>query len=433
MNLFIKNGRLLDPSQGLDEVRDLYVIDGRIASAQDATGQQFSDEETIDAQGCWVLPGLVDLSVRLKTRGTDPQQTSVHAEVQSALAGGITSVVLPPDTKPVLDELSFVEMLMNRNRLYGRLSNVFPLGAMTVGLQGNELTEMAALKKAGCIAFSHATQPLPDLSTLRSCMQYAATYGFCLWLMPREASLSHGVAGTGEVASRLGLKDIPEQAETIALQELFELQRSTGVSLHLCRLSSARSVELVAQAKKEGLPVTADVSINHVLLSDVDIGYFDANYRLMPPLRSVRDRDALVQGLANGIIDAICSDHTPIDSEHKFLPFGEAEPGAVGTELLLSLVCRWAEQSGTDILHALSKIISGPAGIINSSSPSADLQASLKPGAAADLVVYDPSEDWMVSQNTLQSASPHTPFAGYGLTGRVLRTFVGGKLSWQLK
>src|SRR5690606_16231552 len=240
------------------------------------------------------------------------QRGTLESELNAALAGGGTSIVLPPAAGAGLDEPGLVEMLKHRARQMHQ-SHVYPLGAMTRNLQGKVITEMAELTEAGCVAFSQAEVQLQDASVLLRCMQYARSFDYTLWLRPQDPYLSKGgVAASGAYASRLGLSGIPVQAETIALHTILELQRSAQVRLHLCRISSAAGLELVRQAKKEGLPVTCDVSMNHVHLTDLDIGYFDSNYRFAPPLRSQRDRDAIWQGLLDGTIDAICSDHTPV-------------------------------------------------------------------------------------------------------------------------
>jgi dihydroorotase len=428
MRLHIANGRLIDPANRHDGRSDLFVAGGRVVGLGLAP-DGFHAEQRIDAQGQAVLPGLVDLAARLREPGYEYRAT-LESEMLAALAGGVTSLVLPPDTDPPLDEPGLVEMLKHRARQLDQ-ARLYPLGAMTVGLKGAALTEMAELAEAGCVAFSNGAGLLPDTRVLAHAMQYAHGYGHALWLRPEDHWLAQdGVAASGPYASRLGLASIPVQAETIALHTLFELQRGIGTRLHLCRLSSAAGVELVRAAKREGLPVTCDVSANQVHLTDVDIGYYDSNFRLSPPLRGQRDRDAILRGLADGTIDAICSDHTPIDDDGKLLPFAEAEAGACGLELLLPLTLRWAEESRLPLAEALARITSAPAAILASAAPGMAACGQLGVGAPADFCLVDLEESWQVGRATLRSQSSHTPFAGREMIGRVRATYVGGRRVW---
>ena len=316
----------------------------------------------IDASGCIVAPGLVDLSMRLREPGQE-YAGMLASETAAAVAGGGTSLVCPTDTEPVLDEPGLVQMLKYRaERLHQ--SRVFPLGALTRGLKGEVLTEMVELTDSGCVAFSQAEVPIVNTQVLQRALQYAATFGYTVWLRPQDFWLGKGVAASGPLATRMGLAGIPVMAETIALHTLFELLRSvhgkgSEARVHLCRISSAAGLALVRQAKAEGLPISCDVSVHNLHLTDVDIGYYDSRLRLQPPLRQQRDRDALRQGLADGTIDALVSDHNPVDSDAKTLPFAEAEAGATGVELLLGLACRWAEQDGLPLSQALRVVTSG--------------------------------------------------------------------------
>ncbi len=425
MSLQIKNSRVIDPASGLDAVCDVFVADGKIAAIGTApTG--FQADETINANG-WVLaPGLFDLSARLREPGFEYKAT-LESELQAAIKGGVTSLVCPPDTDPVLDEAGLVEMLKQRAKLQNK-THVYPLGALTVGLLGQNLTEMAALTQAGCVGFSQAEQAIVDTNILQRALQYAATFGYTVWLRPQDAFLGKtGVAHSGPLASRLGLSGVPVMAETIALHTLFELMRATGAKVHLCRISSAAGLELVRQAKKEGLALSCDVGVHHVHLTDTDIGYFDSNARLTPPLRSQRDRDAIWTALADGTIDAICSDHTPVDDDEKALPFAEASPGATGLELLLSLTVKWADDSRGQIslTQALAKITSAPAALVG--LPCGRLQV----GAKADLCLFDPQSRWTVTAQSLASQGKHTPFLHYELPAVVKATIVAGRLAYR--
>jgi dihydroorotase len=350
MNIQITNGRIVDPASAIDTAADLFITDGKIAAIGNALAG-FKPERVIDAKGCVVCPGLVDLSARLREPGFEYRAT-LESEMAAAAAGGITSLACPPDTDPPLDEPGLVEMLKHRARLPD-FAHVYPVGALTEKLEGKHLTEMAELAEAGCIAFSQANTPIRDTQIMLRAMQYAATFDFPVWLSAQDPHLARdGVAHDGEVASRLGLTGIPVVAETIAIATLLHLVRETGVRLHLQRISSAAGLEMVTAARAAGIAVTCDVSINHLHLSEMDIGYFNPHARLDPPLRSQRDRDALRAGLASGAVDALCSDHTPVDDDGKQMPFGEAEPGATGLELLLPLTLKWAEEMKVPLAQA---------------------------------------------------------------------------------
>lgn len=432
MKILIKGGRLIDPASNLDRVGDLAVANGRIVKLGDVG--EFAAERTIDAAGLVVAPGLVDLCARLREPGHE-HEGLLESELAAAAAGGVTSLVCPPDTDPVLDEPGLVEMLKFRARKLSRC-RLFPLGALTRQLEGAALTEMAELTEAGCIGFSQAEAPIRDTMVLSRALQYAATYGYTVWLRPQDAYLSGGVAASGSVATRLGLSGVPVAAETIALHTLFELVRTTGARVHICRLSSAAGVELVRAAKREGLPVTADVSINSLHLSDVDIGYFDSAMRLTPPLRQGRDRDALRAGLADGSIDALVSDHMPVTVDEKSVPFAEATPGATGLELLLSLAMRWARDAGLPLPRALAVVTAEPVRVLGSALGSLAASAGrLVEGGVADVCVFDAGASWAVAPERLASQGKHTPFefsrSGFELPARVRCTLVAGHLAYE--
>lgn len=423
--LHIKNGQVIDPASRIDAQHDVYIAEGKIL-AVGAAPAGFAADQVIDATGLVVAPGLVDLSARLREPGYEYRAT-LESELQAALAGGVTSLLCPPDTDPVLDEPGLVEMLVHRARSLDQ-SHVYPLGALTMGLKGRELTEMAELTEAGCVGFSQAEQTIEDTTVLMRALQYAQTYGYTVWLRPQDAYLGKGgTAHSGPLASRLGLSGVPVISETIALHTIVELVRATGARVHLCRLSSAAGIDLLRAAKQEGLPVTADVGIHHVHLTDNDIGFFDSNARLSPPLRSQRDRDAIRQALLDGTIDAVCSDHTPVDDDEKLLPFGEASAGATGLELLLALTLKWASEAlpaAERLRVALARISHDPARIVGLPA------GTLKPGATADVCVFDPNRRWKVEAAALVSQGKHTPFLGYELQGQVMHAIVAGRLAF---
>lgn len=423
MNIHIRNGRVIDPKNNVDGVTDLFIKGGRIASVG-SPPMGFVADQVIDASGLAVAPGLIDLAARLREPGYEYMAT-LESEMEAAVAGGVTSLACPPDTEPPLDEPGLVEMLKHRARNLNQ-SHVYPVGALTAGLKGEALTEMAELVDAGCVAFSQADEPLTDTRVLMRAMQYAATFGFRVWLRPQDRFLArNGVAHDGEVATRCGLPAIPVIAETIALSTILALAQETGVKLHVCRLSSAAGVEMVRAAKRDGVDVTCDVSMNHVHLSEMDIGFFDPNCHLVPPLRSLRDRAALRAGLLDGTIDAICSNHAPVDEDAKQLPFAESEAGATGLELLLPLALRWASEDNLPLGDAIARVTAQPARILGLDA------GHLTVGAVADLCVFDPDRYWKVEPGALKSQGKNTPFTGMEVQGKVCFTLINGKLVYQ--
>ena len=418
MRLQVKNARVIDPASGRDATGDVFVADGRIVESLR------EPDRVIEAKGLVVAPGFIDLSARLREPGYEYKAT-LESEMDAAVAGGVTSLACPPDTDPPLDEPGLVDMLRRRAKALSR-ARVYPIGALTVKLEGAALTEMGQLADAGCVAFSQANVALADTQLLWRALQYAATFGFPVWLRAEDAWLAKGgVAHDGEIATRLGLAGIPPFAETIALAAILELVRATRARVHICRLSTAGGVELMRRAKEEGLPVSCDVGIHHVHLCDIDLGYFDSHCRLEPPLRSQRDRDALSRALAEGVIDCLCSDHTPVDEDGKHRPFAEAEPGATGLELLLPLTLKWGQTHKLSLAATLARITSEPARILGVAS------GRLAPGAPGDLVLFDPVAPLRVAPEVLKSQGKNTPFLGYELSGRVRCTIVAGNVVYE--
>ncbi len=432
MKILIKNGRVINPATGFDEVCDLAVAASKVIAIKNIA-PDFVPNKTIDATGCIVAPGLVDLAARLREPGYE-HEGMLQSELAAAVAGGVTSLVCMPDTDPVLDEPGLIEMLKFRAEKLHQ-SHVFPLGALTVNLKGEVLTEMVGLAEAGCVGFSQAEVPLGNTQVLQRALQYASTFGYTIWLRPQDMHLGKGVAASGALATRMGLSGVPVAAETIALHTIFELMKSTNGKVHICRISSAAGVALVRQAKANGLQVSCDVSINSLHLTDVDLGYFDSRARLNPPLRQQRDRDALRAALLDGTIDALVSDHTPVDEDAKTLPFAEAEAGATGLELLLSLALKWQSES-SDKSHTLAKtlatVTSQPAKVLSANLPAANANlGQLVEGGAADICIFDPQAMWVVADDTLHSQGKHTPFSGYELPGQVRATLVSGHVAFE--
>jgi dihydroorotase len=429
----IRGARVVDPASGRDETADI-AIEGEHVVHIGRVPSSFEPQRVVDAVGLVAIPGLVDLAVRLKEPGRE-HEGLLESELAAAAAGGVTSIVCPPDTDPTLDEPGLVEMLKLRARKLGRC-RLFPLGALTRGLAGEALTEMAELTEAGCVGFSQADAAVVDTQTLMRALQYAATFDYAVWLRPQDAWLGRGgVAASGAVATRLGLSGVPVAAETVALHTIFELMRATGARVHLARLSSAAGVALVRAAKREGLRLSADVSIHSLHLTDVDIGFFEPAMRVTPPLRQARDRDALRAALADGTIDALVSDHNPVESDAKQLPFAEAEPGGSGVELLLGLALKWGREQGLELAKTLAIVTCAPVNVLGAALGAHGSSAGrLVEGGVADLCLFDPAASWRVEPGALRSQGKHTAFAfdinGFEMPGRVRMTWVAGALAF---
>ena len=423
MKIHIKNGRLIDPASKTDKALDLFIAAGRIVGVGGTAPTGFEANSVLDATGCIVCPGLVDLAARLREPGFEYRAT-LESEMAAAAAGGVTRLACPPDTDPVLDEPGLVEMLTHRARL-PEFAHVHPVGALTLQLEGKALTEMAELAEAGCVAFGQANRAIVDTQVLLRAMMYAATFDFPVWLQAQDPFLARkGVAHDGEVAARLGLAGIPVAAETIALATILHLARETGARVHVTRISSAAGIDMIVAARAAGIAVTCDVAIHHLHLCEMDIGFFDPQARLDPPLRSRSDRDALRAGLASGAINALCSDHTPVDDDGKQMPFEEAEVGATGLELLLPLTLKWAQEMKLPLAMALARVTSDPAQILGVKAGSLGL------GAAADICVFDPAAGFRVTRENLRSQGKNTPFLGRELPGRVRYTLIDGHLAF---
>ena len=425
MNILIKNVRLLDPSKNIDANNaDIYIANGKIFDiVLDSSKKNFAADKIIQADSLIACPGLIDLSARLN---------SIEVELAAATAGGITTLVVPPDTTPPLDEPELADRLIHRAKDVKK-TKVFPLGALTLGLEGKKLAELAGLKKVGCIAFSQANRPIIDTQSLLRTLQYAATFGFCVWYQPQDFYLSqNGFAHDGLIASRLGLAAIPVAAETISLLTLLELAKLTNVKLHFMRLSTAKGVEILQQNEYKN-NITYDVNIHHLLMTENNINYFDTNAKFVPPLRSENDRQSLNKAIINNDNVAITSDHTPISAENKLLPFGEAKAGASGVELLLPLTLLWAKQNQVSLLEAIKKITAIPAKIIRTAvndDSEKNLQnlGTLNIGGNADLCLFDENEAWQICEKNLKSRGKNTPFFNETLNGKVKLTIIDGRI-----
>ncbi len=423
MRLKISNGRIIDPANNLDETKNLFIDKGKIL-AFGRTPKNFKPQKEIDASNKIVCPGLIDLCVRLREPGEEYKATIV-SETTAAAAAGITSICCPPDTIPIIDTPAVAELIFQRSA-DNKKSKVFPLGALTHGLRGETLAEMHALKSAGCIGVSNAYAPIINTEVLRRALEYAMTCEITVHLYCEDDYLkNNGVAHEGAVSTRLGLPAIPETAETVAVSRALLLVEQTGVRVHFCRISTARSIELLVDAKARGLNVTADVSIAHLHLTDMDISSFNTDCYVLPPLRNQRDKEGLRAGLANGMITAICSDHQPHESDAKLAPFSMTEPGASTIEMLLPLTLQLVRDKYLTLQQAISALTSAPARIAGLDT------GNLSIGSRADICIFDPESSWLVERESLLSAGKNTPFAAWEMTGKVTHTLVDGNIIYQ--
>ena len=421
-HILVKSGRLIDPANDIDKRADLLIINGKISAVETAgTLQADENTQTIDARDLTVIPGLVDCCARLREPGLENKAT-IHSETIAAAKAGITTLCCPPDTDPVIDEPAIVELINQKTSLSAH-SKVVVLGALTAGLRGKRLSEMFALQQAGCVGLSNCRNPIENTLILKRAFAYAATFGLRVFIEPDEHWLSaDGCAHDGKIATRLGLKGIPVSAETVAITRALELVAETGVSAHIGRISSAQAVEIINRAKNEQLPITADVSAFQLHLTEQDISSFNTACHVIPPLRTERDREALISALSNNTIDAICSDHQPHEVDAKHAPFASTEPGISALDTLLPLSLRLTQQSSLSISRIISKLTSAPAGILNIGA------GSLSIGANADICIFDENEDWQLENNNINSQGKNTPFLGWNFQGKVKHTIVDGKL-----
>lgn len=419
MKFVIENGRVIDPANGIDRVAKVYVGGGIIAGI-DMPPDGFTADRQINANGCLVIPGLVDLAARMREPGYE-QKATIASESRAAVASGITTLACPPDTDPPIDSPAEVELITRRAKTAGG-AFVYALGALTLGLRGQQLAEMAALKRAGVVGVSNALKPVASPLLLRRALEYAASQGLIVHLHPVDFSLAgQGCAHEGKVATRLGLPGIPESAETAALGLMLALAEQTGARMHFCRLSTARAVDLVARARADGLAVSADVAAHQLFLTEMDIADFDADCHVLPPLRTLRDRDGLRAGVAAGVISAICSDHQPHEADAKLAPFPATQAGISALETLLALTLKLAEDGALDLATAIERVTAGPAAILGLNA------GSLGIGRRADIVIVDPHDHWLVRAEDWLSAGHNTPFLGHEFWGKVMQTFIAGR------
>lgn len=423
MGLLVRNGRVIDPAHGIDGQHDIYINDGFIA-AYDQAPRDFELGREIDAAGLIVCPGLIDLRARLREPGLEHKAT-IDSEIAAAVTAGITTLCVPPDTNPLIDTPAMAQMLQQRAWQIGA-SFIHPLGALTRDLKGELLTDMAALAEAGCVGVSNALAPVYNTVVMRRAMQYASTFGLTVFLYAQDHYLQgNGCVHEGEISTRLGLPAIPEAAETVGVTRDLALIETTGARCHFCGLSTARAVDMIEQAQARGLPVTADVTAHHLHLTEHDIGFFNTQCHVIPPLRSERDRDRLRDGIKRGAISAVCSDHQPHEPDAKLAPFSESEPGVSGLETLLPLTLKLVQQGVLDLSAALATLTQRPAEILGIDA------GQLAVGATADVCIFDPDAEWNFDRDAMLSRGHNTPFHNWPFRGKVMYTLVGGEIAYQ--
>lgn len=421
-NVLIKNGHLIDPANKINQLSDVHIIDGKITATGTANSIPAGETtQIIDATGLTVVPGLVDCCARLREPGEE-HKASIHSETLAATKAGITTLCCPPDTDPVIDEPAVVEFI-NQKTGHSGYSQVVTLGALTAGLRGEHLSEMYALQQAGCVGLSNCRRPIENSLILKRAFAYAATFGIPVFIEPDEHWLSiGGCAHEGKIATRLGLKGIPVSAETIAIARALELVAETGVSAHFGRLSSAQGVEMINRAKNEQLPITADVSAHQLHLTEQDISSFNSTSHVIPPLRTQRDQEALLNAVSNGTLDAICSDHQPHDVDAKQAPFASTEAGISALATLLPLCLRISQRTSLELSDVINKITRAPATILNINA------GKLSVGDNADICIFDADEDWQLTTECMHSQGKNTPFLGWNFQGKVKHTLVNGQI-----
>ncbi|PKU21622.1 dihydroorotase [Telmatospirillum siberiense] len=416
------NARLLDPASGLDGTGFLLTDGETIAEVGTGLfqGAHSADTLVIDCQGACLAPGLVDMRVQLREPGEEHKET-LRSAGESAVAGGVTSMVCLPNTHPVIDDVATVEFVARRARKSG-LAKVYPYAAATKQLAGQELAEIGMLAEAGALGFTDGTKAIKNAQVMRRALAYAATFGVMIIQHPEEPSLAeNGAMNEGELSARLGLAGIPTAAEAIMLERDMRLVAITGGRYHAAHLSTAEGIEVVRRAKERGLPVTCDTAPPYFALNELAVSEYRTFSKLSPPLRSEADRQAIVAAIKDGVIDAIASDHAPQDQDSKRLPFAQAEPGGVGLETLLAVTLELYHNRHLSLIKAVELITWAPARLLGLPA------GQLKTGAAADLVLFDPDRAWRVDPEKFRSKSKNSPFDGRPLQGRVLRTVVDGR------
>ncbi len=418
--LLVANARLLDPATGLDARGGLLVLDGRVADLGPGVASGPDGAEVVDAGGMCLAPGLVDMRVRLGEPGAEHKER-IETGALAAAAGGVTTVAVLPDTDPPIDDPAMVEFVARRARQV-RLVKVHPYAAVTKGCRGGELAEIGLLKAAGAVAFTDGERAVASARVMRRALAYASSFDALIVQHPEEPTLAEGGAmNEGAIASRLGLAGIPAAAEVVMVERDLRLVELTGGRLHFAHVSTAAAVGAIRRAKDAGLRVTCDASPHHLLLNELEVEGYRTYAKVSPPLRAEEDRRALVEALRDGTIDAVASDHNPQDQDSKRLPFAQAEPGVIGVETMLPVLLTLHHEGTVGLLDLLRALTCAPAGILG-------LEAGrLRPGAPADLVLFDPEAPWKITEQGLRSLAKNTAFEGRLVQGRVIRTVVDGR------
>ncbi|MBN4080371.1 dihydroorotase [Beggiatoa alba] len=424
MKILIQQGHVIDPLNNIDAVKNICIADGKIISIADKT-DDFSADQVIDANNQTVMPGIVDICARLREPGLEHKGT-IASETAAAAAAGITTICVPPDTDPCIDSTAVAELIYQRSQAAAKC-HVVTQAALTHGLNGEHLSEMAILKaQANCVGVSNGLKPVKSILVMRRAMEYAASCDMTIFLHAEDPGLAnHGCAHEGVVSTRLGLAAIPESAETSAVSRDLMLIEQTGVRAHFSHISSLHALKMIAQAKQQGLPVSVDVSMHHLHLTDLDIGFFDSNCHVIPPLRSQRDKQGLRQGLQQNNIDVLCSDHQPHCADAKLAPFSATEPGISALETLLSLGLRLVNENVIDLKTLVQKLTLEPAKILGIAA------GHLSLNSAADICIFNPATHWTVKPEQFISAGHNTPFSGWELQGKVSHTLLDGRIVYQ--
>lgn len=423
MKILIQGGRVIDPATEHDGVADVLIEDGTIVAVE--RGVQVSDARTVDAEGLVVTPGLVDMHVHFREPGYEYKE-DIASGSKAAARGGFTAVACMPNTNPVLDNEGLVAQVLRRGQAAGHC-RVHPIAAITRGQEGRELTEMLVLQEAGAVGFSDDGVPVESARVMRRALEYSRLTGLAIISHSEEKTLSAGGhMHEGLWSTRLGIPGIPSASEDVAVARDVRLAEVTGGRLHVCHVSSARSVEIIRRAKDRGVAVTAEATPHHFTLTDEAVSSFDANVKMNPPLRSEADRAAIIAGLADGTLDAIATDHAPHAAREKLVEFDLAPFGILGLQTALPLALEILVGGGhLDLPAVIDRMTRAPGRILGLES------GTLRPGVPADVTVFDPAVRWTLTPEELESKSRNTPFLGWELTGRVLLTLLAGRATWE--
>lgn len=420
MNLLIKNGRVIDPSQGLDEKLDLLVENGRISKLGKGLTPT-ADTETIDAAGKYVVPGLVDMHVHLREPGLEYKE-DIESGSRAAVAGGFTSIACMPNTRPVIDNKAVAGYVIARGMAVG-LCNVFPIGSLTAGSNGERLAEMGELREAGCVAVSDDGKPVCNAELMRRALEYARGMGIPVITHAEELSLvGEGVMNEGFTSTELGLKGIPRVAEDIAVARDVMLAEYTNSPIHIAHVSTRGALRIIRNAKLRGVRVTCETAPHYFTLTDDAVRGYNTNAKMNPPLREADDVAAIREGLGDGTIDAIATDHAPHHNDEKDIEFNNAMNGIIGLETSLPLALSLVEQGVLALSQLVERMSCAPSQILNLD------RGNLKPGAPADITVIDPAAEWMVEADKLASKAKNSPWLGKRMKGWAAATIVAGKV-----